>query len=69
MNTTLSRYQIQELAVEACADPRTVQRVLEGKPVASTSAVRIASAAKSLGIELPPLRTARASGPGRGAFG
>jgi hypothetical protein len=54
----LARYDRQRLAVEARRDLRSVERVLRGLPVASTTFVSITEAAARLGLALPTPPTA-----------
>lgn len=52
-----SPHTLRRIAVEAGADPRTVQRYLDGdpdRPVTSTAAGRIAAAIDRLGLNLRP---------------
>jgi hypothetical protein len=49
----LTRQQVLALAGEAGCDPRTVERVYEGKGTKKLVRARIEEAAKKLKIELP----------------
>jgi hypothetical protein len=49
IDTNMSAHETRRIAVAACVDPRTVRRVLAGKPVTSTTQARVNQALKRLG--------------------
>lgn len=62
MKTTLSRHDILRIAVEAEADPRTVQKVLRGEPITKgTAGQRISRAMVKLGFVGPYARISEQS--------
>lgn len=51
-------HDARRIAAAAAVDPRTVRRAYLGKPIAGTTAARIAVAVASLGLPPPPPSTA-----------
>lgn len=45
---------VRALAVAACADPRTVQKILRGEPVRGVVRERVIAEARARGIAVPP---------------
>jgi hypothetical protein len=54
----LSAHEERAVAVAACADPRTVRRVVAGEHVCSTTRARVEAALRELGLAEPPPVTA-----------
>ena len=50
----LTTQQKLQIAAEAMADPRTISRIYTGKPTLKMVRERIITAAKKLGLPLPP---------------
>jgi hypothetical protein len=52
----LGGHELRAVAVQACADPRTVVRVLRGQPARSTSRARVVAALRALhpALIVPP---------------
>ena len=61
-NTNPGQHRVREIAVLACADPRTIRKFLAGGRVYSTVATRIERAVRELAlrdVEVPAARKVR----------